>query len=36
LRVVRSLLLLLVVLLALPYALVLAYGQGHPISTLML
>jgi monofunctional glycosyltransferase len=36
LRLVRSLLLILVILLGLPYVLVLAYGQGHPVSTVML
>jgi monofunctional biosynthetic peptidoglycan transglycosylase len=36
LRLVRRLLLIVVIVLALPYALVLAYGTGHPVSTLML
>jgi monofunctional glycosyltransferase len=36
LRLVRSLLLIVVIVLALPYALVLFYKVGHPVSTLML
>lgn len=36
LRVVRSLLLIVVIALALPYVLVPFYGSGHPVSTLML
>ncbi|WP_315838611.1 monofunctional biosynthetic peptidoglycan transglycosylase [Bradyrhizobium prioriisuperbiae] len=35
-RLVRRLLLILVIVLALPYGLVLLYGAGHPVSTLML
>ncbi|MGO4712074.1 monofunctional biosynthetic peptidoglycan transglycosylase [Bradyrhizobium sp. 2TAF24] len=35
-RVVRSLLLIVVIVLAAPYVLVLTYGSGHPVSTLML
>ncbi len=35
-RVVRRLLLIILIVLALPYALVLVYRTGHPVSTLML
>jgi monofunctional biosynthetic peptidoglycan transglycosylase len=36
LRLVRSLLLIVVIVLALPYAAVLFYGTGHPVSALMI
>jgi monofunctional biosynthetic peptidoglycan transglycosylase len=36
LRLVRSLLLILVIVLALPYGLTLLYASGHPVSTLMI